>query len=247
MRVAILGRGRMGQEVARLARAAGDEVGLELDVAENTGGAGLTPEALKDIDVAIDFTTASAVIDNVTRVAEAGKPIIVGTTGWYDQMDAVRAVVEKNGTALVHGANFSVGVHILRQLVAHAARLVDRFPEYDPYVIEHHHNAKIDAPSGTAQRLGEAIIAAVARKTHIESRAGGGAIASDALHVVSVRAGSAFGHHEVGLDSPADEIKIVHSARGREGFARGALFAAAWVLGRQGVHEFSHILEEEGS
>jgi 4-hydroxy-tetrahydrodipicolinate reductase len=154
--------------------------------------------------------------------------------------------VDEHRGALVHGANFSVGVFILRELTAHAARLADRFPDYDPYVVEHHHRGKLDAPSGTAQRLAESLVAGIGRKRRIETASGDGAIAPDALHVVSVRAGAAFGHHEVGLDSPADLIRIVHTARGREGFARGALLAASWVRGKRGVFEFSEILREGG-
>jgi len=243
----MLGRGRMGTEIVRLARAAGDDVPLELDIDDNRGGAGLTPEALEPVDVVIDFTTADAVLDNVSGAARAGKPIVVGTTGWYDRMEEVTALVEEHGTALVHGANFSVGVFILRELTAHAARLIDRFPDYDPYVVEYHHRGKVDAPSGTAHRLAEALVAEIARKSRIETASGHGAIAPDALHVASVRAGAAFGHHEVGFDSPADLIRIVHTARGREGFARGALLAASWVRGRKGVYEFSEILREGGA
>ena len=120
-----------------------------------------------------------------------------------------------------------------------------RFNEYDPYVSEHHHVAKRDAPSGTGLRLAEAIVAATPRKTRIETKALQGAIAPDALHLVSLRAGAAFGRHEVGFDGPVDTITLCHAARGRDGFASGALYAAEWVRNKKGLFEFSDVLQGE--
>lgn len=246
MKLALVGRGRMGGAVASLARASGYEVVLELGAADNPGGSGLTPESLAAVDVVIELTRPDAVLENVRRVAAAGRPMVVGTTGWDAHLDEVRAAVEKAGTGLVYGSNFSVGVHITRRLVELMARLADRFPEYDPFVLEHHHRGKADAPSGTALRLGETLLAGIGHKTRLETHHGGAPIAPEAISVASVRAGAAFGHHEVGLDGPADQIRVVHTARGREGFARGALLAAAWIRGRSGVYEFNQVLEEGG-
>jgi 4-hydroxy-tetrahydrodipicolinate reductase len=246
VRLALIGRGRMGGEVARLARAAGHEIALELGSADNAGGSALSRERLAGVDVAIELTRPEAVVENVRRVAAAGKPIVVGTTGWDARLDEVRAIVEAAGTGMVYGANFSVGVQITLRLVALLAQMADRFPEYDPFVFEHHHRGKADAPSGTALRLGETLLAGIGHKTRLETSHGGTPIAPEAISVASVRAGAAFGHHEVGLDGPADQIRVVHTARGREGFARGALLAAAWVRGRRGVHEFTSVLEEGG-
>jgi len=245
VKLALVGRGRMGAEVARLARQAGDEVVLEVGSEAQGDAAALSPERLAPADVVIEFTRPDAVVGNVARIAAAGKPVVVGTTGWYDRLQEVTTAVERAGTALVHGANFSVGVYVTRRLVELLARMAERFPEYDPYVIEHHHRGKADAPSGTALRLAEAVVAGVGRKTRIQVAPGAGAIAPDALSVGVVRAGAAFGHHEVGLDGPADLIRVVHTARGREGFARGALLAARWVRGRRGVFEFTQVLEDE--
>jgi 4-hydroxy-tetrahydrodipicolinate reductase len=246
VRLAIIGRGRLGSEVARLARAAGYEIALELGSGDNPGGAALTPENLSGVDVALEMTRPEAVLENVRRVAAAGKPIVVGTTGWDAQMQELRNVVEVAGTGLVYGANFSVGVYLTQRLVALMARLADRFPEYDPYVLEHHHRGKADAPSGTALRLGETLLAGIGHKTRLETQHTGAPIAPEAISVASLRAGASFGHHEVGLDAPADLIRVVHTARGREGFARGALLAASWVRGRRGVYEFTQVLEEGG-
>jgi len=236
----------MGGEVARLARAAGHEIVLEVGSADNAGGRALTPESLAQVDVAVENTRPDAVLENVRRVAAAGKPMVVGTTGWDAQLEEIRAIVEGAGTGLVYGSNFSVGVDLTRRLVALMAHLADRFPEYDPFVLEHHHRGKADAPSGTALRLGETLLAGIGHKTRLETRHTGSPIAPEAICVASIRAGASFGHHEVGLDGPADQIRVVHTARGREGFARGALLAAAWVRGRRGVYEFTQVVEEGG-
>ena len=146
---------------------------------------------------------------------------------------------------LVYGWNFSVGANLLLALVALAARSLDRFEEYDPYILEHHHRGKIDAPGGTARRLARAIIEATRRKTESQVERPEGSIRPEQLHVVSLRAGAAFGQHRVGFDSEADCLEIVHTARGRQGFARGAVLAAEWVQGKTGFIEFSKVLEEE--
>ena len=153
-------------------------------------------------------------------------------------------IVEDRGTALVRGANFSIGANRFFELVAEAARLFDRFQDYDPYVWEHHHHGKADAPSGTALRLAEALVESIGRKVRIQPGNPEGSIEDDALHVSSVRAGAAFGQHRVGFDSEDDTIELVHTARGRRGFARGALVAAEWILDKRGVFEFSDVLAD---
>ena len=242
MKLALLGLGRMGRAVQALAEPRGHEVVLALDSNANESGKALTPEALSGVDVAIDFTTPAAVVDNLARCAAAGVPCAVGTTGWYEQLEQVRRSVDDHGTGVVYAANFSIGANLFMSITAHAAKLFSRFEEYDPYLSEHHHVAKRDAPSGTALRLAEAVVAASPRKTRIQTEPLRGAISPDALHVVSLRAGAAFGRHEVGFDSPVDTVTLCHSAHGLNGFASGALYAAEWIRGKQGLFEFSGIL-----
>ncbi len=242
MKLALLGLGRMGRAVAALATPRGHEVVLTLDSKTNPEGTALTPTALSGVDVAIDFTTPDAVLPNVARCAAAGVPCAVGTTGWYDRLEQLRGTVEEHGTGVVYGANFSIGANLFMSISAHAAKLFSRFAEYDPYVSEHHHVAKRDAPSGTGLRLAEAVVAANPRKTRVQTGAPAGAIAPEALHVVSLRAGAAFGRHEVGFDSPVDNVTLSHVAHGRDGFASGALHAAEWIRDKKGLFEFSSIL-----
>ncbi|MEE8134844.1 MAG: 4-hydroxy-tetrahydrodipicolinate reductase [Gemmatimonadales bacterium] len=243
MKLGLLGLGRMGQAVDHLAVAANHEVVTKLDIDTNPGGDALR-DALKDAEVVVDFTYPDAVVRNIEDVTAAGIPMVIGTTGWYDRMDHVRGIVESNGAGLVWAANFSIGAQILDRLAEHAAALLDRFAEYDPYVWEHHHRGKQDAPSGTAVRLADKIVAAMKRKNRTIVGNPDGQIPPDGLHVASVRAGEAFGKHTVGFDAASETVELTHTARGREGFARGALYAAEWIRGRTGFYEFSQLFDE---
>jgi 4-hydroxy-tetrahydrodipicolinate reductase len=170
--------------------------------------------------------------------------MVVGTTGWYDALHEVREIVATHGTGLVWGANFSIGALLLMRLTEHAAVFLDRFPEYDPFVVEHHHRGKRDAPSGTAKRLAEKIVGSLARKHRVLEGNPDGEIPPDALHVASVRAGEAFGTHTVGFDAAVEMLKLTHTARGRDGFALGALYAAELIQHRTGIFEFSELFEQ---
>lgn len=245
MILGLTGFGRMGSEVERLARAEGHEIGLCLDEHSNAGGVGLTRDALASIDVVIDFSWPDVVLENLRRVTAAGVPIVVGTTGWYAHLDEAREWVEKHDAALVYGANFSIGANLFLKLARIATELFEPFAAYDPYVLEHHHREKVDAPSGTALRLAEAVLEHTKRKTKLQIGNPEAKIEKEALHVASLRAGGASGHHVLGFDSAGDSVEIHHTARNREGFARGALFAAEWVRGKKGVFDFASILEGE--
>jgi 4-hydroxy-tetrahydrodipicolinate reductase len=244
MKLAILGSsGRMGEAVQRLAVSAHHEIVAGFDIDTNPGGSTLR-EALGAADVVIDFTHPDNVVRNIEEVAMAGLPMVVGTTGWYHALDEVRQIVDRCGTGLAWGANFSVGALLLARLTEQAAAFLDRFPEYDPYVLEHHHRGKSDTPSGTGKRLAEKIVGSIARKRRVLEGNPDGKIPHDALHLASVRAGEAFGRHTVGFDAPFDTLELTHTARGRDGFALGALHAAELIRHRTGMYEFSELLEE---
>lgn len=217
---------------------------MRLDIDDNERGAGITAESFAGVDAAIDFSQPLAVLDNVDRATQIGVPLVIGTTGWDEHLDDVRRMVEKRDAAVVYGTNFSVGANLFFRLAEHAAQLFDAFDEYDPYVLEHHHRDKIDAPSGSALRLAELIVNVSRRKNKLQIGNPAGAIDPDALHVASLRAGGAFGEHRVGFDSNTDTVQLVHSARGREGFAQGALLAAEWIRNKVGFFEFSAVLDE---
>ena len=227
MKIALAGYGKMGKLIEQLAPEYGCEVALRLDEFNNAGFAGMTAENFAGIPVAIEFSVPSATVENVERMAALGVNVVVGTTGWLDQLPRVTAAIEKSGTALVWSPNYSVGVNVFIRLVAEAAKLLSDQPEYGSWAWEIHHNTKKDAPSGTLLKLVD------------EMKKSG---YSRNIDVSSNRAGAHPGTHEIGFDSAADTITMRHTARSREGFARGALKAAQWIAGKKGVHEFSDVL-----
>lgn len=227
--LAIVGYGKMGRLIEQLAPEYEFEVRERSNSRANAGGKALTREALSGVDVAVEFTTPDAAPQNLVRLAEAGIPVAAGTTGWLARMPEVRAAVEKYGSGLVWSPNFSVGLNLFRQVVAEAAQLFATQEEYGAWGWEIHHAAKKEAPSGTLLALAE------------EMRRGG---YTRPMSFSSNRAGAVPGTHEIGFDSAADTITIRHAARSREGFARGALRAARWIVGKKGVFEFREILSE---
>jgi 4-hydroxy-tetrahydrodipicolinate reductase len=227
MRLAIVGNGRMGRAAAELAEERGHVVHAIIGREENAGGAALTRERLAGVDAAIEFTRPDAVVANLQRLIEAGVPTVTGTTGWSAELPRIAALVEARRGALLHAANFSVGVHLfLRAARDLAARFAGR-PEFDAFILEQHHATKVDAPSGTA--------------TALRARLGESDPARE-FPITSVRAGSIPGTHVLTYDGPHDSVALSHVARSRRAFAAGAVAAAEWLPGRAGVHDFEAML-----
>ena len=225
--LAIVGYGKMGRLIESLAPQHGFEVRLRLDVADNPGGTGITAEKFRGVDVAIEFSSPATAAENVRRLAALKINTVVGATGWYDELPSVRAAVESSGAGVVYGPNFSVGVNLFMQVVAEAARRFALHADYHAWGWEMHHAQKKDAPSGTLIQLVDRMQAAGYARN---------------IDVSSSRAGAHPGTHEIGFDSAADTITLRHTARSREGFARGALKAAQWIIGRKGFYEFSDVI-----
>lgn len=234
MRIALIGYGKMGKEIEAAALAAGDTIVQKFDIDRPAD-----VESLKDADVCIEFSTPQTVVSNIHLALKAQKDIVVGTTGWYDQLPELKNQVANSG--LLYSANFSVGVNLYFRIVAAAAELMRNAPDYDPYVHELHHRQKADSPSGTALRVADILMKRVDRKKTIVTQRMDGKIAPDALHVTSTRVGTFAGTHTVGFDSEADLIEITHTARSRKGFALGALRAAHWLHGRKGVYTMDDV------
>lgn len=232
MRVAVVGYGRMGREVASVLRERGHEP-LPADLGEPFPA---------DCPVGIDFTEPSAVPGNVRAALAADCRYVVGTTGWSPHFAAIAAEVKEAGGGLVHAANFSLGVNLFYRVVRQAARLLSPFPEYDPYILEKHHRMKKDAPSGTARALSSILEEAYAPRRPVETL--DGALPPEGFHVASVRAGGIVGDHLVGFDSGEDEILLEHRARSRRGLAQGAVLAAEWIATHKGVHSFEAVLDD---
>lgn len=226
-RLAIVGYGKMGRMIEQFAPEYGFSVALKLDEFNNANCEGVTADNFRGIDVAIDFSIPSAVCPNVEGIAALGVNIVVGTTGWLEHMEAVKQLVEANRIGLVWSPNYSIGVNAFFRLVREAARLLESQPAYEAWAWEIHHSAKKDAPSGTLLKLVDEM--KHAGYTH-------------PIDVSSSRAGAHPGTHEIGFDSSADTITLRHTARSREGFARGALQAAKWVVGKKGFYEFAETI-----
>ena len=218
--LAIVGYGKMGRMIDQLAPEYGFTVTARIDV-DRAG------ESLDGADAAIEFSIPAAVVGNVERLASRGIPAVVGTTGWLEHLEQVRALVARHDVGLVWSPNYSIGVNVFFRLVSEAARLLADEPDYAAWAWEIHHSAKKDAPSGTLLKLVETMRTAGYERT---------------IDAGSNRAGAHPGTHEIGFDSAADTITLRHSARNREGFARGALKAAQWIVGRKGFYEFSEVL-----
>jgi 4-hydroxy-tetrahydrodipicolinate reductase len=221
-KLVIVGYGKMGRLIEQLAAEYDFAIHARIDVNDDFAQA-------RGADVAVEFTTPDAVAANVEKLAALNIPMVIGTTAWSNDMDRVRAAVEKHGAGMVWSPNFSIGVNVFSRLVREAARMLANEPQYGAWAWEIHHSTKKDAPSGTLVKLIE------------EMRAAG---YTRNVDVGSNRAGAHPGTHEIGFDSAADTITLRHTARSREGFARGALKAAQWIIGKQGVYEFSEVLFE---
>jgi 4-hydroxy-tetrahydrodipicolinate reductase len=222
MKLLLLGYGKTGSLVGDIARERGHEVRV-VRTQDNSSGVALAADRLKDIDVAIDFTSPHAVLGNIEACTRAGKNMVVGTTGWYDQIPRVRALVENAGTGFVFGANFSVGVNLFFE-AARALGAAAGFG-YEGQIVERHHIHKKDKPSGTAIALNNSY------------REGGGRD----LRIDSIREGDVMGDHILQLSSPNDMILLSHSVKSRRGFADGAVRAAEWIYGKTGFHDFKDI------
>jgi len=242
MKIAIVGYGKMGRMVERVAMGWGCQVTAIVDPAlEGPVPSGAKPfrgmaEAgdLCGAQAAIEFTRPDTAFDNVMALVGKGIPAVVGTTGWTDRLDEARRAAQAAGTALFWSSNFSLGVNLFYRIAWHAARLADAFPEYDVGGFESHHNGKLDSPSGTARTLVEGVLAAMTRKDTAVWETLDRRPEPGELHFPSLRVGSVPGQHSLFLDSPADTIEITHTARSREGFASGAVRAAMWLAGDGG-------------
>lgn len=242
MNLALIGYGKMGKEVELVAKEKGIKIISILTEENNTGGLGITPDSLKHVDVCIDFSTPGSVVDNIEAVAECGKNMVVGTTGWHDRLDQVRKLVKEKKIGLLYASNFSLGLNVFSQLVMDASRLFERYSEYDVSIHEVHHKGKTDSPSGTALSLGSTILQSLKRKTEILHETSHGQILPHQLHITSTRVGHVTGTHTVLFDSEYDSVELVHRAKGRRGFALGAIVAAEWLKGKKGFYTMRDVI-----
>lgn len=271
MKLALLGFGGMGKVVHRIALERGHEVPVIIDQhEEEANSCCLSADILKGIDVVIDFSSAAAVIDNLKICQKAGVNLVVGTTGWYDKMEDVKGIVgvadkeneekekwkntsdwkggsekkeNQSKVGFLWSSNFSIGVNLYFKMVEVAAKLVDKFDEYDVWGHEIHHCNKVDSPSGTARTLEQILLANIGRKTVVVEDRLNRKREPHEIHFSSVRGGLVNFGHTIGFDSAADRITITHEARCRDGYALGAVKAAEWLVGKKGFFGMEDFLK----
>ena len=229
-RLAIVGTGRMGSAVRERAAALSWEPVAIIGSPSGRGGRGITKESLNGAEVAIEFTTPSAAPGVVRALLATKCAVVSGTTGWPAELEQVTREVRSDGGTLLHSPNFSVGAAILALVAERAAVLLSGQPQFEGHVVETHHAAKIDAPSGTAAMLARVMEPALGRP----------------VPITSVRLGAVPGTHSVVLDAPFEQLRLEHDVRDRRVFADGALAAARWLVGRKGVFGMRDLVLEEG-
>jgi 4-hydroxy-tetrahydrodipicolinate reductase len=225
MNFLILGRGKTGSLVAEVARSRRHHVRV-LCAAENVACSALTPESLAAIDVVIDFTTPTAAVANAEACIRAKKNVVVGTTGWFDQVPHLREMVISAKTGFLYGSNFSIGVNLFFEIAATAGAALKY--DYSGQIFERHHEQKKDAPSGTAITI----------QNIVRDSSG------QEVEIVSFREGDVVGMHELVFNSSGDRIYLCHDAKSREGYAEGAVRAAEWLAGKTGFYEFRNVWRE---
>lgn len=228
MKLALVGYGAMGRMVASRATARGHEVVCTVRASDRLDDATLAKQLARG-DVVVDFSAPAAVVANARACAAARRPLVIGTTGWNNQLPEVQQIIETAGLTCVFGANFSIGVNLFYRIVRQSAELLAATGQYEAFVEEQHHSRKKDSPSGTALKIKSIVDAAT----------------DGSVSVAATRAGHITGTHRVGFDSSVDQILLTHTARSREGFADGSVLAAEWAAkaGRGGVHEFDAVLD----
>lgn len=229
MKLALIGYGKMGKIIERIARERGHEIVCIIDVDNRED---FSSDAYRSADVAIEFTVPQVAVSNIRSSFAAGVPIVCGTTGWTELLPELTKEIEKGGYTLFWSSNFSLGVNVFMKVNSYLAKLMNRFPEYNVEMTEVHHTQKLDAPSGTAITLAEGILEQLDRKTTWSKEVEDSA---SAMAIKSIREGVVPGIHTIRYESAVDSITMTHDAKSREGFALGAVVAAEFTAGKKGL------------
>lgn len=244
MKIVLLGYGKMGQLIERFAMKRGHEVVLIVDESNRSS---ITSEDLEDADMAIDFSTPDAALENISLCFESDLPLVVGTTGWYEHLEEVKETCLYADQSLLYGSNFSIGVNIFFHINKMLAKAMDPYKQYDVQVEEIHHIHKLDAPSGTAITIAEGILEnSDDKKSWVNSVEGSGEEVipkADELLIESLRIEEVPGTHTVLYSSEVDQIEFKHTAHSREGFALGAVIAAEWLFGKKGFYQVTEMFD----
>jgi 4-hydroxy-tetrahydrodipicolinate reductase len=236
MKIALLGYGKMGKEIEKIALERNHEILMKIDSFEDWN------EHIYDFlkaDVALEFSTPATVLDNILKSFAANVPIVVGTTGWYEQLSTIRDLCSEKQQCLFYASNYSVGVNIFFEINKKLAHLMNKHREYEVFIEEIHHAQKLDAPSGTAITLANDIMSNFSKKKTWKNEM---TSEEDTLGIKSVRESNVPGTHIITYQSENDVIEIKHTAKNRFGFAMGAILAAEFIAGKKGIYEMKDLL-----
>jgi 4-hydroxy-tetrahydrodipicolinate reductase len=241
MKIALIGYGKMGKTLEKVALLRGHQVVLRIDVDNREDF-----DRLAEADVAIEFTRPESAVQNLEKCIAAGVPVVCGTTGWLSEFERISALCKDKNSAFFYASNYSIGVNIFFEINRQLAKMMNDYPMYDVSMAEIHHTQKLDAPSGTAITLAQGIVKNIARKTNWVTNTEGAAsttpVGESDISILAKRIDPAPGTHAVQYNSPIDSIEITHTAHSREGFATGAVVAAEWLVGKKGVFSMSDLL-----
>jgi len=243
LKIALIGYGQMGQIVHKIAEKRNHEIVTIIDPITKPQ---TSFESIIDADICIDFSIPKSVINNIKKVSKLNKSIVIGTTGWIQNLEEVKSIISDKNIGLIYGSNFSIGMNLFFQINEYSAKLMNKFAEYDVYGFEMHHKRKKDSPSGTAKELVNILLNNIDRKKIEQYNKIDREITPEELHFASIRAGEINGKHTISYDSIADSIELKHSAKSREGFAMGAIIAAEYQVKNKliGYHNFKKIFRE---
>lgn len=238
-RIAIVGYGTMGKVIEKLALEKEFEISAIYDINDP-----LSKDKILDFDVAIDFTTPDVVLENVKYLSKNKKNIVIGTTGWYNNLELVRKLSEKYQNGILWGSNFSIGMQFFFRIIRKSAELLKSLEDFQVGIIETHHNRKKDFPSGTAITLAKSFTNELTKYSDFTTNPSEAVLDKSKLHITSLRLANVIGDHTVKFDSPYESIELTHSAKNREGFASGVLEAANWINDKKGFYSFDEVLAE---
>jgi len=235
MNIALFGYGKMGKQIEAIALKRNHTIVLKIDK-DNVDT--ITEADLKKADVIIEFSTPHTVLENIKKCINAQVPIVVGTTGWYDNFETIKKLCTEKSGALFHATNFSLGVNLFFKVNTYLAELMNKYSDYEVSMEEIHHVHKLDKPSGTAITLAEQVIKKIDRKNNwsIENKN------ADTLFIKDIREGEVPGTHIIKYSSEVDDIEIMHKAHNRKGFALGAVIAAEFINGKKGIYTMSDLI-----
>ncbi|MDF2449207.1 MAG: dihydrodipicolinate reductase [Bacteroidota bacterium] len=235
MKIALLGYGKMGKEIEAIALQRGHQIVLKVD---EHNASTFTQEELQSADVAIEFSTPHTVIENIKKCIAAKVPVVIGTTGWYEEFEMIQELCLQKEGSLFHATNFSLGVNLFFKVNSFLAELMNKYASYDVEMEEIHHIHKLDKPSGTAISLANQVLEKIERKKNWSITAQN----PDTLYIKDVREGEVPGTHIIKYKSAVDDIEIMHKAHNRKGFALGAVLAAEFIIGKKGIFTMNDLI-----